>query len=170
MQISFDTTYLDYPSADGIAVVVIMSGCEHHCLGCQNPQLQKLHEKFKSEQIQSIIEEIQILCLRNETDKIVLSGGDPLHPCNRDLSASICHILGSTHNICIYTGYRPTEVKTMNIHGFKYIKCGKFDVENQQESDKTDEYIQFVNKSQNLFNSELKQVSENGRFYFNNGE
>lgn len=166
--INFDTTFLDYPSPDDIAVVVIMSGCSHGCIGCQNPLLQKIHEKINDKLIEDIIEEIKIRCKRNDTNKIVLSGGDCLHECNRNLTASICSILGPTHDICIYTGYLYEEVKNMQIKGYKYIKCGKFDKDNMQISEKTDDYIQFVNKTQNLFDEAGNQLSVDGRFYFNN--
>jgi len=166
--INFDTTFLDYPSPDGIAVVVIMSGCSHGCIGCQNPLLQKIHEKINDKLIEDIIEEIKIRCKRNDTNKIVLSGGDCLHECNRNLTASICSILGPTHDICIYTGYSHEEVKNMQIRGYKYVKCGKFDKDNMQISEKTDDYIQFVNKTQNLFDEAGNQLSVDGRFYFNN--
>ena len=166
--INFETTFLDYPSPDDIAIVVIMSGCEHHCIGCQNPLLQKLHEDWKNGQISDIIEEVKVLCKRNETNKIVLSGGDPLHPCNRNLTSQICSVLGPTHDICIYTGYPYLEVKNMQIKGYKYVKCGKFDKDNMQISEKTDDYIQFVNKTQNLFNEAGEQLSIEGRFYFTN--
>ena len=164
--INFDVTFLDYPDPTGLAVVVIMSGCEHHCPGCQNPLLQKLHRDWSETEILEIVEEIKDKCKRNDTDKIVLSGGDPLHPCNRSLSSSICSILGPTLDICIYTGYSIEEVKGMNINGFKYIKCGKFDKDHQQISEKTDKYIQFINKTQNLFDSKFNQLSVDGKFTF----
>lgn len=169
MLISFDTTFLDYPDPTSLAVVVIMSGCEHHCLGCQNPILQKTHTAWTEGEILGIIEVLQDKCKRNDTNKIVLSGGDPLHPCNRDLSTSICSILGATHDICIYTGYSIEEVKSMSIRGFKYIKCGKYDKDNTQLSEKTDDYIQFVNKTQNLYNNNYEKLSSDGRFIFNLG-
>lgn len=165
--INFETTFLDYPSPDDIAIVVIMSGCSHGCIGCQNPILQKPHEDFSCEFINETIEHIKVLCKRNETNKIVLSGGDPLNPCNRNLTASICSILAQKFDICIYTGYSRDEVKNMNIKGFKFIKCGKFDCNNIQKSEKTDEYIQFVNKTQNLYDSNYKQLSVDGKFFFN---
>ena len=166
--INFETTFLDYPSPDDIAVVVIMSGCPHHCPGCQNPLLQQEHDPFDLDFQNEIIEHIKDQCKRNETNKIVLSGGDCLDPCNRDLTAYICFILGSTHDICIYTGYSYEEVKNMQIKGYKYVKCGKFDKDHTQVSEKTDEYIQFVNKTQNLFNEAGEQLSIEGRFYFTN--
>ncbi len=164
--INFDTTFLDYPSPDDIAVVVIMSGCSHFCPGCQNPELQKLHEEVSKSYSDEVVDEIKTRCARNDTNKIVISGGDCLHPCNRNLTAYICSILGPTHDICIYTGYSAEEVKKMQIRGFKYIKCGKFDCNNMQESKKTDEYIQFVNKTQNLYDDRLNQLSVDGRFWF----
>ena len=168
--ISFETTFLDYPNPDDLALVVIMSGCSHNCLGCQNPQLQKLHEEWTYDQEQAIILEIQQRCLRNETNKIVLSGGDPLNPCNRNLTIHICELLGNNpeykYDICIYTGYDIEEVKEMGLTGFTFIKCGKFDAHSMRESKKTDEYIQFVNETQNLFDKDYNQISKNGRYYF----
>lgn len=167
MIISFEDTFLDFPSADDIAVIVFMSGCEHHCLGCQNPEAQKLHEILSVSQNKKVVEELITRCKRNETKKIVLSGGDCLHPCNIDTTRFILKELGKEYQICIYTGYSIEEVKEMNISGFTYIKCGTFDINNKQESEKTDEYIQFINPTQNLFDSNYNQISKNGRFYFN---
>ena len=145
-----------------------MSGCPHHCPGCQNPLLQQGHELFDMDLQAKIVDHIKEQCTRNETNKIVLSGGDCLDPCNRDLTVYICSELGSTHDICIYTGYSYEEVKEMQIKGYKYVKCGKFDKDNTQVSEKTDNYIQFVNKTQNLFDEADNQLSVDGRFYFNN--
>lgn len=165
--VNFDTTFLDYPSPDDIAVVVIMSGCSHSCPGCQNPNLQKIYDEKSEEYIGEIIACLSELCSRNETKKVVLTGGDCLHPSNRKLTKEICFYLGETLDICIYTGYDIEEVKEMGIVGFKYIKCGKFDCNNMQTPEKTDEYIQFVNKTQNLYDSNYKQLSVDGKFFFN---
>lgn len=168
--ISFETTFLDYPSPDDIAVIAFLSGCSHHCLGCQNPELQEMHEIFDEEASNNIIDHIKELCKRNETNKLVLSGGDPLAECNRNLTIHICKLLGKNseynYDICIYTGYNIEEVKGMGISGFKFIKCGKFDPYTMRKSEKTDEYIQFVNETQNLYDSDYKQLSHFGRYYF----
>ena len=58
------------------------------------------------------------------------------------------------------------EVKEMELSGFEFIKCGKFDAHSMRESKKTDEYIQFVNETQNLFDKNFNQISKNGRYYF----
>lgn len=164
--VSFDTTYLDYPSPDDVAVVCIMSGCEHKCPGCQNPELQKIFKRSEDE-IGKVIAHLAELCERNETNKVVLSGGDCLHPSNRELTKQILFYLGETLDICIYTGYSIDEVKDMGLKGFKYIKCGKFDCNNMQTPEKTDDYIQFVNPTQNLYDSDYQQLSVNGKFNFN---
>ena len=164
--ISFETTFLDYPSPDDIAVIVFLSGCSHQCPGCQNYKIQQVHKPWTEEETKNIITEIQNLCYRNETNKIVLSGGDPLHPCNRNLTINICKELGNNYDICIYTGYEIEEVKQMNISGFKYVKCGKFDCEHLQKAEKTDTYIQFVNETQNLYDNNYQQLSYKGKFNF----
>lgn len=164
--ISFETTFLDYPSPDDLAVIVFLSGCSHNCKGCQNLALQKIHKLWTESEIKNIIAEIQNLCFRNETNKIVLSGGDPLNPCNQELTIRICEELGKDNDICIYTGYSIEEVEEMQVKGFKYVKCGKFDCDHLQKAEKTDDYIQFVNKTQNLYDSNYNQLSYEGRFNF----
>lgn len=163
--VSFETTFLDYPSPDDIAVIAFFSGCSHDCPGCQNSKLQQIHEYWTEEEIKNIISELQNLCHRNETNKIVLSGGDPLHACNRYLTKRICAEL-KNFDICIYTGYSIEEVEQMQIKGFKYIKCGKFDCNHIQLAEKTDDYIQFINSTQNLYDSNYQQLSYEGRFNF----
>lgn len=164
--VGFETTFLDYPSPDDMAVIVFLSGCTHNCPGCQNITLQKAG-KHTEEEIGQIIAHIAELCERNGTNKVVLSGGDPLSPSNINVTKQVCYYLGETFDICIYTGYSVDEVKEMGITGFKYIKCGKFDNKHLQKSEKTDDYIQFVNKTQNLYDSNYQQLSYEGRFNFN---
>lgn len=165
--VKFDTTFLDYPSTDDMAIIIFMSGCSHNCLGCHNIALRTLHEPFTDEYCEEVCNQLREQCSRNDTNKIVLSGGDCLNPCNRKLTDKILSEFGSDYDICIYTGYSIDQVKEFGITGFKYIKCGKFDINNIQEVEKTDEYIQFVNPTQNLFDSTFTQLSKNGRFYFN---
>ena len=170
MNLQLEETFLDYPSPDDSAVILFLPGCSHNCLGCQNPKLQELHEEWTYEEEQEILQNLQRLCFRCDTNKIVLSGGDPLSPCNRNLTIHICNLLGNNpvykYDICIYTGYGIEEVKEMELSGFKFIKCGKFDAHSMRESKKTDDYIQFVNTTQNLYDSNYNQLSIDGRYYF----
>ena len=170
MNLQLEETFLDYPSPDDSAVILFLPGCSHNCLGCQNPKLQELHEEWTYEEEQEILQNLQRLCFRCDTNKIVLSGGDPLSPCNRNLTIHICELLGKNpvykYDICIYTGYDIEEVKEMELSGFEFIKCGKFDAHSMRESKKTDDYIQFVNTTQNLFDKDFNQISVDGRYYF----
>ena len=170
MNLQLEETFLDYPSPDDSAVILFLPGCSHNCLGCQNPKLQELHEEWTYEEEQEVLQNLQRLCFRCDTNKIVLSGGDPLSPCNRNLTIHICELLGKNpvykYDICIYTGYDIEEVKEMGLSGFEFIKCGKFDAHSMRESKKTDDYIQFVNTTQNLFDKDFNQISVDGRYYF----
>ena len=168
MNLQLEETFLDYPSPDDSAVILFLPGCSHNCLGCQNPKLQELHEEWTYEEEQEILQNLQRLCFRCDTNKIVLSGGDPLSPCNRNLTIHICSILGSTHDICIYTGYSHQEVKNMQIKGYKYVKCGRFDIQHKQKSYKDDEKMQFASPNQELylFGNDVS-LTKNGVFYFN---
>ena len=170
MNLQLEETFLDYPSPDDSAVILFLPGCSHNCLGCQNPKLQELHEEWTFSEEQEILQNLQRLCFRCDTNKIVLSGGDPLSPCNRNLTIHICELLGKNpvykYDICIYTGYDIEEVKEMGLSGFEFIKCGKFDAHSMRESKKTDDYIQFVNTTQNLFDKDFNQISVDGRYYF----
>ena len=75
-------TYPYMNNGSGLRVVLWLSGCEHKCKGCQNPQTWDANsgilfdEKAKEE-------------LFRELDKdyisgLTLTGGDPLHPSNLD--------------------------------------------------------------------------------------
>jgi organic radical activating enzyme len=162
----YDTTFSDYPDPINIAVIVFLSGCSHNCKGCQNPALQKIHEKFSEQKNKQIVEKIKKLCKDNNTNKVVLSGGDCLNDCNISTTKKILNELSEDFDIIIYTGYSIEEVHKKGITGYKFIKCGKFDCNNIQPVKKTDEYIQFVNKTQNLYDHSEKQISANGRYYF----
>ena len=58
------------------------------------------------------------------------------------------------------------EVKKANLHGFKYIKCGKFDESEFIGSQKTDDYMQFATKNQQLYDANLKLLSKDGIYNF----
>lgn len=170
MNIILEETFLDYPSPDDSAIIAFFPGCVHNCLGCQNPKLQQLHDEWTYDEEQEIIRELQKLCWRSDTNKIVLSGGDPLSPCNRKLTIHICDLLGNNteykYDICIYTGYEIEEVKEMDILGFEFIKCGRFDVHNIRESLKTDTEMILASPNQNFFDKNYKQISQDGILKF----
>lgn len=164
--IVFEETWLDYPSPNDNAIIVYMTGCEHHCKECHSPVLQ-IVRKY-SQPVNEIINTLREYAKRAETNKIVLCGGDPLHPANLNLTENILDSLSSEFDICIFTGYTIDIVKQLHLKGVKYYKCGKFDIEQYQKSGKTDEKYILASKNQNFYDKNYVQISENGILLFNN--
>lgn len=166
---NFSTTFLDYPDDESLAIIVCMIGCDNKCKGCQNPEL-KDYNYLKGVTIydnDDFIIELKKHAIRNKTNKIVLSGGDPLSCFNIKSTKYILEKCGSELDICIYTGHDINYVKNNNVKGFKFIKCGYFDISNLQKSEKTDDYIQFASPNQELYDGDFNLLSKNGRYYFN---
>ena len=163
-----NTTFSDYPDNDSLSVIVYFNGCIHNCINCQNKELQI----YKNESIYNIsfIKTLRKTCYENKTNKIIFSGGDPLYPIIELHDEKIKYLLnflyGLNYEICIYTGYNIDTIKENNIFGFKYIKCGKYNYQKKQLSEKTDDYIQFASSNQKLYDSNYNLVSRDGRYNF----
>ena len=52
--------------------------------------------------------------------------------------------MSSHYDFCIYTGYDIDYVKQNDVKGYKFIKCGTFDVSQKRKSDKDDDKIIFT--------------------------
>ena len=160
-------TWLDYPDKENLAVCVCMMGCDNGCIGCQNPEFQNpQYLSFTRDYtVDSFIEYINELCERNQTNKVVLSGGDPLSCFNIDFTKEF--LSKTDKDVCIYTGHDIDYVKEHQVKGFKYIKCGKYDHTNKQESYKTDYVMQFASPNQILYDDLCIELSVNGVYKFN---
>ena len=98
-------------NGDGLRVVLWVSGCENACRGCQNPQTWPLDSGKEFE----LTDEIQLL---NEIEQdhisgITFSGGDPLHPKNRQPIGNLIYKIKTYRpdkTIWLYTGYRFEEI------------------------------------------------------------
>ena len=112
-----DITKTSLVNGDGIRTVLWVSGCNHHCLECQNPITWDAKDglEFDSDA------EIELFsCLDAEYRAgLTLSGGDPLFPANRFTILRICkrfrHRYGHTKTIWLYTGYLWEEIKDLEI-------------------------------------------------------
>ena len=164
--IVLEETWLDYPSPEGSAIIVYMTGCSHHCEGCHSPELQEIRQYSESPNL--IVEKIHNYALRADTNKIVLLGGDPIHPSNLSLTRNILNKLSQNFDICIFTGYPIEIIKRLQITGAKYYKCGTFDIKQYQKPCKTDEKYVLASKNQNFYDENYVQISENGVLIFNN--
>lgn len=108
----------DMLNGDGLRVVLWVSGCEHGCPNCHNPVTWDANgglvfdDKAKEE-------------LFYELDKpyisgVTFSGGDPLHPHNRDEIGILMTEIRDKFpqkTIWLYTGYKWEEVKDLPFIG-----------------------------------------------------
>ena len=95
----------------GIRVVLWVAGCEHFCRGCHNPETWSFDgKKFSQETIDEIISKMD----NDYTAGITITGGDPLHPRNREDVLFLCKTLKekfkNSKNIWIYSGYTYEEL------------------------------------------------------------
>lgn len=164
--IQLEETWLDYPDPTCNAVIVYFCGCEHHCKGCHSPLLQQNYEY--SETNEEILGRILDYAKRADTNKLVFLGGDPMYSKNIPLTTFLVNNLSKTHDICIFTGYDIDYVKNINLQNVKFWKCGRFDIDNQRKSRKTEEEFVLASPNQNFYDSNFNQLSTNGILKFNN--
>jgi organic radical activating enzyme len=163
----FDLNFLDYPDPESFSIIVFVMGCEKHCVSCHNPQLQNYDYKINTKKfcLTDFKNEIQKALKKNNADSLVLSGGDPLG--SRNIEFVKFFLLETNFSTCIYTGNDIEYVKQNDVKGFKFIKCGKFLESEKQVSEKTDNYLQFSSKNQQLYDSSYKLISTFGKHNFN---
>ena len=106
-----DISYPDINNGIGLRATLWLSGCSHHCKGCQNPQTWnseagRRFDKRHKEKILNILSKSYI-------NGLTVSGGDPLYKENVDdlakLLKAIKEILPEK-TIWIYTGYTWEEI------------------------------------------------------------
>ena len=72
----------DMLNGDGIRVVLWVAGCEHHCKNCQNPITWDVAGGIPFDKAAE--DELFEALSKPHISGITFSGGDPLHPFNRD--------------------------------------------------------------------------------------
>lgn len=102
----------DIANGEGVRVSLFVSGCNHHCPGCHNPQTWDANagQPFTEETLDELIE----LLRPDYIQGLTLTGGDPLYPENRQM---ICEILvrvrkefGGSKDVWMWTGYTLEEL------------------------------------------------------------
>ena len=109
----------DMNNGDGIRVTLFVSGCNHHCKGCQNPQTWSVNGGilFDSGALNEICAELD----KDYISGLTLSGGDPLHPANRGTITEICKkvkYLYPHKTIWLYTGYKYEDVCDLDVMNY----------------------------------------------------
>lgn len=107
----------------GLRTVIWFQGCPHHCKNCHNPETwaPDKGKKYSLEKIAKLI---------NESDRITLSGGDPLF--QLEALNKMLELVETGKDIWLYTGYDYDQVSEMlkvapNIlEKISVIKCGPF--------------------------------------------
>lgn len=123
--------YIEHESimnGDGNRCVLWVSGCNHHCPLCQNPETHdpKSGHEFTTDDLKEIFEVMENPYIRG----ITLSGGDPLFPENRFEIEQILKIIKSNFpkkTIWLYTGYLWEEIKDLPLLQYvDVLKDGPF--------------------------------------------
>lgn len=116
----------DMMNGDGLRVVLFVSGCDHHCKNCQNPQTWNADSgiEFDLAAKEEIFEQLN----KDYISGITFSGGDPLYEYNLDeVYALILEIKEKfqTKTIWLYSGYTWEQImnyEPINTDDFDYIE------------------------------------------------
>ena len=109
-------TPIDVANGPGCRTVLWTAGCEHHCKECHNPETwsEKAGILFDENAMQELL-----TCVgKNFIQGVTLSGGDPMHPNNREKITEIVKQLKAAYpqkDIWMYTGYLYEDIKDMEL-------------------------------------------------------
>ena len=121
-------TKCDMKNGKGLRTVLWLSGCEHYCKECHNPETwdSKSGIEFDKEAFEELITDLA----NDYVDGLTLSGGDPLFYKNREEVLSLLKeikLLFPNKSIWVYTGYVFEDISSLE--HLKYIDVlvdGKF--------------------------------------------
>ncbi len=110
-----DITKDDMLNGDGLRVVLWVSGCTHACEQCQNPITWDIHDGLVFDD--KAKEELFDILSKDYISGITLSGGDPLHPQNREEIGNLVREIKTkfpNKTIWCYTGYLYEEITSLD--------------------------------------------------------
>ncbi len=119
---------LDIANGPGCRVSIFVSGCDHHCQGCFNPETWSFAygQKFSDETTERFLE----LAKPAHIAGISILGGEPLHPWNRREVLDLVKKFKSMYpdkSVWLWTGYLLEEVFEYLVDsGIDVIVDGKF--------------------------------------------
>ena len=106
----------DMLNGDGLRVVLWVSGCGHHCKGCQNPVTWDPQDGVLFDE--AAREELYDQLSKNYISGITFSGGDPLFPANEPEITSLADEIRKRFpekTIWLYTGYLWEDIQDREI-------------------------------------------------------
>lgn len=99
-------THDDMKNGDGLRVVLWVAGCEHHCVECHNPITWNPNGGIPFTPWEEA--EFWDWLGKSWTQGATFSGGDPLHPRNRDKIGEMARKIKEKYpdkDVWVYTGY-----------------------------------------------------------------
>lgn len=127
----------DTANSKGIAVVLWVSHCPHHCAGCHNPQTwsEESGKLFDAKAAQDFFGAIENPHIQN----VVFSGGDPLSDFNVEVVNGLMKDIKALYpqkKIIVYTGYTIEEIlqntlRRQAIRNVDYLIDGRFEKDNK---------------------------------------
>lgn len=102
--------YESFADGPGVRIVIFVSGCKHHCRGCQNPETHSFDSGYPfSDSVKKEI--IQYIGQHEYISGITLSGGDPMYHA-KELKLFLNYIKNDYPNLSIwlYTGFVYEEI------------------------------------------------------------
>lgn len=121
----------DMLNGDGLRVVLWVAGCTHHCKECQNPITWDINGglEFDDAAKKEIFDELD----KSYVSGITFSGGDPLHPANRDAVLALAKEIKQKYpkkTIWLYSGFEWEEINDLPIVPYLDVMVdGRFKIE-----------------------------------------
>ncbi len=106
----------DMLNGDGLRTVLWVAGCEHHCEECHNPVTWDINGGIPFDE--NAEDELFTKLSPRHISGLTFSGGDPLHPLNREEVTRLAKKLRDTlpgKNIWLYTGYLWEEIRELPV-------------------------------------------------------
>lgn len=102
-------------NGEGVRTVLWVSGCSHHCPGCQNPNSWNpdAGKHFGSDTLADLVEQVN----KPYIDGLTISGGDPMYYGNRFFVRDIARTvkLATKKSIWMYTGYLFDDIRDESV-------------------------------------------------------
>lgn len=121
----------DMLNGDGLRVVLWVAGCTHHCKECQNPITWDINGglEFDEAAKKEIFDELD----KSYVSGITFSGGDPLHPQNRQPVYELAKEIKEKYprkTVWLYSGFELEEIKDLPIIPYLDVMVdGRFKLE-----------------------------------------
>lgn len=162
-------TFIDYPDKSSLALLIYFIGCDNSCEGCQNYKLKDINysqDTISYSNVYLFIRDLLNYSMRLKTNKVVLSGGDPLSRYNIEFVKDFLNKSFSLFDVCVYTGHDIKYVKNNGVQNFKFIKTGEYDYKTQSDIVKNNDLMMFASENQKLYNRNFKLLTKDSIYYF----